>query len=493
MKRKIRSSFTSFYVFLILFSFMSADSQAQPERTVTVQGEADPYEVTLYLGENYANPIGTWKLAPGMRMLRIPQLDKIPQSIFLGSKVGALLFPDQDFRSTLQGATSVKINFGSSNEPKDKYLIPYFRFKNSTPKMFTKYAPSYRCSLVIHRKDIDDFLGVYLQTGNYAGWFFPLPDKARESSVIYYKIPEGGPWTLSVLPGGLGTMSLYPSVTPPNPNDLAITITAPNGMTLKIPEPKCTTTQFDLSKQGVQQVSSLMIQYKGPFDEQAYFPPKAVRAPPAPDPPKPAESLATGKQGPGAIQAGQARQGLMPGQVTTPDLEKGFDRPGTDYKNFPFDGGPEGCQQTCAEDPNCKAFTWVRPGVQGPQARCWLKSGVPSAVANADCVSGVKTTPATAQPSSSAPASPQSPAASIGGAWKSSIGLAYEIRQRGEQFGWSVANSDEKGRGTCQGKAISATWSGSAGSGSAKGNIVGMDNSGKATRIEWDNGAVFFR
>jgi len=183
----------------------------------------------------------------------------------------------------------------------------------------------------------------------------------------------------------------------------------------------------------------------------------------------------------------------MPGQVTTPDLEKGFDRPGTDYKNFPFDGGPEGCQQTCAEDPNCKAFTWVRPGVQGPQARCWLKSGVSSAVANVDCVSGVKTTPVTAQPPSSAPASPQRPTASIGGAWKSSIGLVYEIRQREEQFGWTAANSDEKGRGTCHGKEISAMWSGSAGSGTAKGVITEVDNSGKAMRIEWDNGVIFFR
>ena len=192
MKRKIRSSFTSLYVFLILFSFMSADSRAQPERTVTVQGEADPYEVTLYRWDNYKDPIGTWKLAPGMRMLRIPQLDKIPHSIFLGSKVGALLFPDHDFVSTLQGASSKTVNVGSWDEPKDKYLIPYFRFKNSTPTMFSKYAPPYRCSLVIHRKDIDDFLGVYLQAGNYAGWFFPLPDKAHESSAIYYKIPEGG-------------------------------------------------------------------------------------------------------------------------------------------------------------------------------------------------------------------------------------------------------------------------------------------------------------
>ena len=48
------------------------------------------------------------------------------------------------------------------------------------------------------------------------------------------------------------------------------------------------------------------------------------------------------------------------------------------------------CQNACAREARCQAYTWVRPGVQKPKAVCWLKDGVPSPTRNADCVSGVK-------------------------------------------------------------------------------------------------------
>ncbi len=473
MKSLVRSSFTSFWIFVILFFCMSADSRAQPERTVKVQGEADPYEVTLYQASNYANPIMSLKIPPGNRMLKVPNLDKIPLSVLLGSKVGVVLFPNVDLSSkTYRMSSYTDDGSGSKVNPKF-YLLGYFRFKGSTPDTGMGSVIQGPCSLIIHRKDISDYLGLYLESitsnelGQSGSWgqFYPLPDDANNSTIIYHKIPKGDRFKLQYMAGGLGAQSLFPSTTPPYPENMAVTITSPH-TTLKLPEPKPQTIEWQLDKHGIAQISSITVQYKGPFQGDAYLLPKAVRAPAAP----------TEARAPAAS-----------------NLEKGFNRPGSDYKDFPLDGGPEECQQACASEPNCKAFTWVQPGVQGPKARCWLKSGVPGAVANADCVSGVKTTPTTAQPSSSAPPSPQSPTASIGGAWKSSIGLAYEIRQRGEQFGWTVANSDEKGRGICQGMAVSATWSSSSGSGSARGNITGVDSGGKATRIEWDNGVVFFR
>jgi hypothetical protein len=71
-------------------------------------------------------------------------------------------------------------------------------------------------------------------------------------------------------------------------------------------------------------------------------------------------------------------------------MEVDTDRPGMDYKNFNLPRNlPTLCEQACKEDPNCKAWTYVNPGVQGPNARCWLKSGVPSPVKNPCCVSGV--------------------------------------------------------------------------------------------------------
>ncbi len=72
-------------------------------------------------------------------------------------------------------------------------------------------------------------------------------------------------------------------------------------------------------------------------------------------------------------------------------MENNIDRPGMDYKDFDLASpNPNLCEKACAEDPNCKAFTYVRPGYQGQSARCWLKSGVPDATSNACCISGKK-------------------------------------------------------------------------------------------------------
>jgi len=72
-------------------------------------------------------------------------------------------------------------------------------------------------------------------------------------------------------------------------------------------------------------------------------------------------------------------------------VEPNKDRPGMDYRNFDLsEARPELCQTACESDARCKAYTYVKPGVQGPHARCWLKSGVPNAVANECCISGVK-------------------------------------------------------------------------------------------------------
>lgn len=71
--------------------------------------------------------------------------------------------------------------------------------------------------------------------------------------------------------------------------------------------------------------------------------------------------------------------------------EQGFDRPGADYKNFDLAAAdPALCLASCASELLCKAWTYVKPGVQGPKSRCWLKSTIPPAVKNGCCDSGVK-------------------------------------------------------------------------------------------------------
>jgi hypothetical protein len=70
-------------------------------------------------------------------------------------------------------------------------------------------------------------------------------------------------------------------------------------------------------------------------------------------------------------------------------VEPNVDRPGGDYHNFDIRGGPEACRSACSNSRSCAAWTFVRPNVQGPSARCWLKTSVPPANSNSCCVSGV--------------------------------------------------------------------------------------------------------
>jgi hypothetical protein len=72
-------------------------------------------------------------------------------------------------------------------------------------------------------------------------------------------------------------------------------------------------------------------------------------------------------------------------------LEPQIDRPGSDYKNIAMDqAAPAACAKLCGDDPNCHAYSYVNPDVQGPKARCFLKSAVPDAIARDCCTSGVK-------------------------------------------------------------------------------------------------------
>jgi hypothetical protein len=88
-------------------------------------------------------------------------------------------------------------------------------------------------------------------------------------------------------------------------------------------------------------------------------------------------------------EAGPGPQtGATGGRVS---MESNTNRRGQDYRNFDLaQPRPELCQSECAADGKCKAYTYVKPGLQGQKARCWLKTGVPNPQADSCCVSGVK-------------------------------------------------------------------------------------------------------
>jgi hypothetical protein len=72
-------------------------------------------------------------------------------------------------------------------------------------------------------------------------------------------------------------------------------------------------------------------------------------------------------------------------------LEYDSDRPGRNFANFDLPAPDYRlCQKACQKDQRCKAATYVKPGVQGPKARCWLKNAVPPAKRNKCCVTWVR-------------------------------------------------------------------------------------------------------
>lgn len=73
-------------------------------------------------------------------------------------------------------------------------------------------------------------------------------------------------------------------------------------------------------------------------------------------------------------------------------MDADVDMPGGDYANFDLQSpDPALCRDTCAAQKMCVAYTFVKPGIQSPAARCWLKSIDPgTAYASDCCVSGVQ-------------------------------------------------------------------------------------------------------
>jgi len=70
--------------------------------------------------------------------------------------------------------------------------------------------------------------------------------------------------------------------------------------------------------------------------------------------------------------------------------EEGYDRPGADLPGMPIADvtSAANCRNRCIKEHRCRAWTWVKPGFQGPAANCWLKETVPWARKNDCCLSG---------------------------------------------------------------------------------------------------------
>jgi len=71
-------------------------------------------------------------------------------------------------------------------------------------------------------------------------------------------------------------------------------------------------------------------------------------------------------------------------------LEQNIERAGATYQRISIGhSGANACWSRCAADPQCKAWTWQRPGIAGTQGMCSLKTAVTPARYSPCCVSGI--------------------------------------------------------------------------------------------------------
>ena len=70
------------------------------------------------------------------------------------------------------------------------------------------------------------------------------------------------------------------------------------------------------------------------------------------------------------------------------DMLIGMNMPGSDIASFDLNEPDPGlCRQACDARSDCRAWTFVIAGVQGPAARCWLKNSVPASVRDGNTIS----------------------------------------------------------------------------------------------------------
>lgn len=113
-----------------------------------------------------------------------------------------------------------------------------------------------------------------------------------------------------------------------------------------------------------------MMPVPGPTPMEPDFPPE--------DPPEDPQAM----PGPGTMTPGAGMSGAY---MVDTDLSGG------DFSRvFMTSPDPALCEFACIKDKTCRAWTYVKPGYQGPKAQCWLKSRVPEARTDKCCVSAVK-------------------------------------------------------------------------------------------------------
>lgn len=90
------------------------------------------------------------------------------------------------------------------------------------------------------------------------------------------------------------------------------------------------------------------------------------------------------------VAAAIGQSGPAAAQSKFYSFEPNIDRAGRDYSNTASKSAVD-CSFKCqAEGNQCRAWTFVKPGLQGPSGRCFLKTGSPATRRDACCTSGAR-------------------------------------------------------------------------------------------------------
>ncbi len=460
----------------------------------------DPNEVIAYEHANFVGRYIRFKLQPGMRQLLVPGLPEafndVISSIQVGSNVAVMVFEDANF-GDLEGHFSVPFpGMGPHRLPFSDYIL-----KESEKVMVTAGNDSITSLIVFPRTQVQPS-GVMLgdQGRNDYGYkFYPLPESLNSTEAKYTHLPEMDddaneirvyPYDRNSPACGKVYVTLYES---PNFQGRSITLPGADGV---LPGDGF----FELGPyQFNDTASSLIVRW---VDNSPAFqaPPPApststrVSAPAAPDTATPAQNpLDRTPSAPGSesVKAAPNKKPTPPyGTVMINDISGQWNSNiGAVYQILQsgnqFTWSAPSLNQSGTGTISGKNITLSGPGwtIKG-QVTETNTSGNPTKIAGENGVVLFRT--------ASASPSPTSGAINLSGQWQSTVGFIYNITQQGNQFEWTVANSNEKGQGTITGSDVSASWKGLLGSGSSSGKIT-VDSSGKATEIKWKNGVRFFR
>ncbi len=451
----------------------------------------EPNEVIAYEHANFVGRYIRFKLQPGMRQLLVPGLPEafndVISSIQVGANVAVVVFDDANYY-ILHGTR------GGGRHQLPTYTLPVF---NSSQNVIPEDLNDKVTSLIVFPKELKQPLGVMLYD-NHSTWintrFFPLAERLDQAEAKYTH--------LDGMNDDANELKIFPdtSDSPAFGKVNATSYENPNfgGRSVTLPGADGAMPSGAVFKMGDYQfndtASSLIVRWIGlpPLQVQAVTigPPSTsgrVSAPSVPDtgrtpapPGSETQKTPSDKKLPIPLPSAVAATGISGKWNSNIGAVYEMQQSGNQFTWSAPTLNQSGTGTISQDDITLSGPGWTVKGKITEKDA----SGNPTRIVGENGVVLFRT--------ASASPSPTSGVVNLSGQWQSTVGLVYNITQQGNQFEWTVANSNEKGQGTITGSDVSVSWKGLLGSGSSSGKIT-VDSSGKATEIKWKNGVRFFR